>query len=131
MNRKEKIKERKLALRNEVRESEQKVLLELRKTRDHAVDLSENALLVAGSVMMGFILVQVVHGRKRPAKISHKKTGQLSLAGFSVRNRIYKRFLQYLTTFILSIARRKLVDFLLEGEYDETDHTEGSLQEQG
>jgi len=131
MNKKEKIKERKLSLRREVHDSEEEFLNELKKTRDYAVELTENTLLVAGSVVMGFTLVQVLQGRKRLRAPDKKKTGQLALAGFSVRDRIYKRFLQYLTAFILNIARKKLIDFLLENEDDEADNTEQSLQEQG
>ncbi len=130
MNKREKIKQKKKALRQQVRESERQFFLELNKTKKNTLELSENAVLVAGSVVMGFVLIQVLQSRKRILSPTKEKTGQLSLSGFSVRKRVYKRFLQYLSLFILNIARKKLVNFLLENEDESTDNTEGSLQEQ-
>ncbi len=130
MNKKEKIKQKRVALRQQVREAEQQFFLELNKTKKNALELSENAILVAGSVVMGFVLIQVWQSRKGIDRTTRRKTGRLALSGFSIRGRIYKRFLQYLSLFILNIARRKLINFLLENGEKAIDNTEGTVQEQ-
>lgn len=131
MNRREKIQKKKGELLEATREAEQALFLEFEKTKASSQELTENALLLSGSVIMGFIVIQLFQKKRRGPGPPKSKTGHLELAGFSVRNRVYKRFLQYLTMFLLGIARKKLVKFLTGNEHEKIDDTKGSVQKQG
>lgn len=129
MNKREEIRKRKQELQNYALEARQELLDELEKTKKTSQLLTERMALVGGSLIMGFLFVKGLRNKRYPQQSGRAKKSELALVRHPIRDRVYNRFLQYLSVFILGVARKKLIGLLMGKQNEKIVNTERPVQE--
>ncbi len=130
MNKREEIIRRKQELQKDVLEAKQELFVEVDKTKKTSLKLTERTALIGGSLIMGFLFVKGLRNRRHVPEVAGKRKGELALVRHPIRNRMYSRFLQYLSVFLLGLARKKLIGFLIGNRNEKIGNTEQSVPEQ-
>jgi len=130
MNKREEILLKKQNLRKYAQEARQELFDELEKTKKSSFMFTERVALIGGSLMMGFLFINGLRGKKHAPENASMKKGELAIVRHPIRDRVYNRFLQYLSVFILGVARKKLIGFLMGKRNEKIGNTERSVQEQ-
>ncbi len=130
MNKKEEIFKRKQELQKKALDARQELFIELDKTKKSSLKLTERTALIGGSLIMGFLFIKGLRNRRHVPEVSGKRKGELALVRHPIRDRMYSRFLQYLSVFILGLARKKLMEFLMGKRNEKIDNTEQSVPKQ-